>query len=647
MHNMNNTQHTPQPSPLLRRGGGRLPIWSGLVRLLPAFLTVVIIACLLLICERDFLWKAQELNLFLNTPLFFKEQMVVPGGLLTWLGTFFTQFFYIPWLGVTLLCVWWVLLSWLIRRTFQLSQGWTLLALVPILLLLVTIVDMGYWLYLLKLRGHIFVATIGATVVTALLWVFRLMTTKPLFGRDGGRLPLQWMEWGKLFLFPLLTCAVCYPLFGIYGLAATLLMAVWIWRLEPRKDRALIVTVTALLAVIFVPLLCYHYIYYQTNLSNIYFAQLPLYYIVEEYPTYYIPFYLLFLSYVVMALSPSSVLWKGWGRLIPAILLAATIVYAGRSWFRDDNFHRELAMLHATEQLDWNKVVELSTEQKDEPTRAIVLMRNIALAHLNRQASEMYHYPNGSKAYNAPFPMRLVLVAGPLAYYHYGLINPCYRLCTEMGVDFGWRAENLKYMAQCALLNGEYKLARKYINILSNTTFHKAWAERLAPLCDNQASKHELQTSNINDLPFVTHMMHYSDLLKSDQGYVEDFIMNRLANSTDTTDTIFQEQALLASLYTRDAKQFWRHLANYASLHPHKQLPLHIQEATIHFAAQRDRNIDQWPFDPNVRATFQRFLELTPQFQNMEVDKVRQALQPQFGKTYYYYYYLMDNLTQY
>ena len=139
---------------------------------------LVVIAGALLLYEGDLLWKAQQLNLFLCTSLFFHEQLVVPGGLLTWVGTFFTQFFHWPWVGVTLLCGWWLLLMALIRRTFRVPRLWSGLMLIPVGLLLLTIVDMGYWLYMLKLQGHFFVSTIGTTAVVALLWAYRCVPAK-------------------------------------------------------------------------------------------------------------------------------------------------------------------------------------------------------------------------------------------------------------------------------------------------------------------------------------------------------------------------------------------------------------------------------------------------------------------------------------
>ena len=56
--------------------------------------------------ESDYLFKVQELNLFLYSKMFFEQQMVVSGGLLTWLGPYFTQYFYYPALGTTLYGTW-------------------------------------------------------------------------------------------------------------------------------------------------------------------------------------------------------------------------------------------------------------------------------------------------------------------------------------------------------------------------------------------------------------------------------------------------------------------------------------------------------------------------------------------------------------
>ena len=235
---------------------------------------LAVIAGVLLFYEGDLLWKLQELNLFLSTKLFFQQQLVVPGGLLTWVSTFFQQFLAWPLAGVLLLCGWWLLLMWLTKRTFRLPPFWAPLALIPVGLLLLTVTDMGYWIYVLKLRGHVFAATIGTTTAVSLLWLFRLLPQRFLLQPA----------------FIVAATLVGYPLIGIYGLAAALLMAAWSWQ---QRQSAAANTIAALLSVAATPLLYYHLVYYQTSLANIYFAGLPLYTVDQEYHAYYLPYYLL------------------------------------------------------------------------------------------------------------------------------------------------------------------------------------------------------------------------------------------------------------------------------------------------------------------------------------------------------------------
>lgn len=578
---------------------------------------LLVIAGVLLWLENDFLWKLQEQNLFLDTSLFFKERMVVPGGLLSWLGTYLTQYFYYPWMGVMLLCVLWLLLMWLVMRVFQLPVQWSALALIPVGLLLITIVDMGYWVYMLKLQGHVFVATLGTIAVMLMLWFFKV----------------QPWHFSFRVMTMIITCALGYPLFGIYGLAAVLLMGIWSWRLERWSLRRKVgYIVMALLIAIVVPLMCYRQLYHQTNLANIYYAGLPLYYVTEEHHAYYIPYYLLALFFVVMALVPLRQVKLLKSILIQGVVLVALVVGVALSWFRDENYHHELRMQRCIEQNDWNGVLKEAAKQQDEPTRAIVMMRNLALSRLGRQGEDMYTYENGSKAYAAPFGMRLMLVAGPLMYYQYGMLNYSSRLSTEMGVEFGWRVENLKMLAKCALLRNEQQQARKYLRLLKHTTFYGEWAGK-AP--------------SLPELQSVKRMMHYENVLSGDQGNIESFLMSRLDECTDTTDVYFQEQTLLASLWTKDINNFWYHFNDYVRLHPKARIPRYYQEAAYLYCMIEGREgVDRMPFDDSIRQSFNSFAMAAERYDNADVDVARSALQA-YRHTYFYDYYLMRQLPEY
>ena len=82
-------------------------------------LVLIGIGVCLTVFEGDYLWNAQEQSLFLYDSAFFHQLMVVPAGFLSWLGTYLTQFFYHPWLGVTILCIWWAVLMALTAKVFE------------------------------------------------------------------------------------------------------------------------------------------------------------------------------------------------------------------------------------------------------------------------------------------------------------------------------------------------------------------------------------------------------------------------------------------------------------------------------------------------------------------------------------------------
>ena len=617
---------------------------------------LVAIACGLLVYESHYLWKIQELNLFLQTSLFFKQQMVVPAGMLTYVGTWFTQFLYHPLVGVTMLCGWWLLLLFLLKKTFNFPAQWAALLLIPVGLLLLTNVDLGYWLFFLKLRGHFFITTIATVVVVALLWGFRSLPEK----------------YGLRAVWMVLTGVIGYPLMGIYGLAATLLMGIWSWRLMPRRWAA-VYTVLAIVVTIVVPLFCYRYVYHETNVANIYFAGLPLFYITEEYPQYYIPYYLLALFMLVMVLRSKKEevrckmadvrskmadgrskkyevrgkkedvkgKWMPWAVQAAALCVMAWGVI--HFWYKDENFRHEIKMQHLIEQNDWEGVVQEAGTQVDEPTRSIVMMRNLALSRLGRQGDLMYQYRNGAKPYNAPFPMRTMLEVGMLAYYYYGLENSCTRLTTEMGVEFGWRAEHLKYLVRSSLLNGEKAAARKYINILKTTLFFDEWAENAERLLNDPNL-----IAQDSEMGPITHMMHYENAASGDQSYVERFIMTQLANNSYPEDPVFQEQSLLASLWLKDPQLFWYHFNIYISQHPQGPIPVAYQEAAYLFGMLEDLpNMDRMPFSQSVKNTFDQFLQTYSRYEGVAAEEVRKMEGMPYTNNFYYDYHIMANLPEY
>ena len=616
-------------------------------------ISLAVVAGLLLSYEKHVLWLVQEQSLFLDTSQFFSQQMVVPGGLLVYIGCFLTQLLYHPVLGVTVLCALWLLLMWLLRRAFMVGERWASLLVVPVALLLIANVDMGYWVYPIKLKGWYFDATVGVTVIAALLWAFRVLSAYRI--------------WRRVLI--VVTVAAGYPLFGTYAIAAAVLMGLWCWRLDKDRWQALVDCILAVLMVVAIPLLCYQYVYNQVNMANLWWTGLPIFKIIDEYPEFYVPYALLGACLLILTVgkwntaakqeqsapSPvtterkrtqknskkqksSSKKYSGWWQTaIVIIVLAATVYGVNAAWMKDENFHHETAMKHFIEQTRWEDVLAEADKQQDMPTRGVVVMRNLALSRLGRQSTEMYRYRNGSKQPASPFPFQLSMMIGNLLYYNYGMFNDCHHMCVEAGVEFGWHVEQLKYMARCNLMNDEVNAMLKYTRLLKHTLFHGEWADNLEKLQKPELKRKDRETGPI------MHTMHHYDNVGADHGYAEKYLMNHLA-VIDCDDPEFQEQCVLATLWTKSSLHFWYRFKRYLELNPGKPVPRYFMEAAYLYTTEEKKALFNMSFDEGVKKTYQEFIDQLPKYDGMDIDDVRSALYPRFGDTFFFDYYLMDDL---
>ena len=378
---------------------------------------------------------------------------------------------------------------------------------------------LGYWIYVIKLPGYFYVATIGTTALAALLWAYRILNKK---------LEMKGMILISHLSFLILGCVVGYPLMGVYALAAVALMAVMAWRKESLTlNNKVLISIVALLSIVAVPLFYYHYVYCGTNIIDLWRTGIPVFEVADSYPMYYLPYYALGLCFLLLAATyrerklktPSSAepkpntkkqhkTQKAKGTTITSYIipLASYIVIAGAVyyfWYKDANFHHELRMQRCVEQADWEGVVAEGTKQEGEPTRAIVMMHNLALSRLGRQCDEMYRFPKGSKKSNTPLPIFMYNVAGRMILYQYGAMNECHRVCMEEGVEYGWNVEQLQYLTRAAIFNKEPQAARKFLDILRQTSYYGGWADHMETLLNDPK-----QLAQDSETGPITHMMH-------------------------------------------------------------------------------------------------------------------------------------------
>lgn len=611
-------------APILEEGQlKRLPLKAGL-------LFAVVVWGLLNIFEHEFLFRVQELSLWLPTKVYFDERMLVPGGMMSYIACFLTQFFYYPLLGSLIYVALLFVVQWLTVKVFRIPDRHALLALIPGMLIVCCSMEVGYWIFQIKTQGYFFSMLVGFLFTLSAMRLYQVCKA--------------W--WGHLVVIGI--AAVGYPLFGFYALLA--LAGIALWALKDGNEDRTIVTLLCVAGIVATPIL-YYSVYEQTRFADMFTVGMPAFEFSKRDLFTWIPYILLYLFPLVMPFIPlkreddevfrTPFLLEGLGETVFIVVLGLVF------WYRDPNFRAEIKMNHYMERLEWRKALDVAKAQKQTPTRLIVLNKNLALLKLGKAGDEMFHYLDGGEAPKSPLQIRLMQVGGKMLYYHYGRMNFCYRWCLEDAVEYGWKVDYLKYMVRTSLVSGEPELAKKYIRTLKKTLFYRDWAEKYEKIANNP----ELMAKD-REMSSILPLYQYENQLDGDNSLVEIYLLNYFAHSYNEFSTpMFDEAALMCALTLKDIPTFWNCFFRYANSHKADRMPTHYQEAALLYGnLEKNVDISNMPFDKMVKMRFQDFMRFAQKYavENVERDpEAKKLFYDRFGNTFWYFYFFIRDVKSY
>ena len=128
-----------------------------------SLLTFILFIVYILYLNQEVLYTAHDRSEFLFGTPFFHTLMSKPFGLMQYVGAWLTQFFYQPAIGASILVVIWLLIFMVGTKAFRLQGSASALMLLPVACLLVSVVDLGYWIYVSTIIHHqrLLVLTVG------------------------------------------------------------------------------------------------------------------------------------------------------------------------------------------------------------------------------------------------------------------------------------------------------------------------------------------------------------------------------------------------------------------------------------------------------------------------------------------------------
>jgi len=580
--------------------------------------------CLLACYRGDFLFRLQELSIFLPTGNFFAEYMTKPAGFLFYVSSFLLQFFYYPILGAFIFTALLALVQYLVHKSFSIGRNFLLVSLLPSALILLSLTQLDYTIYVTPHREIVYTYVLGILSTLSLFLLYR--SIKPF--------------WAKRFYIILMTC-VFYPLIGFYALIAIPLIAVYEIITFRKKEELFVLLALSLLIVLFIPRFYYHYVYDVLNVGYIYFYGLP----VENFSEVmymWVPVIALFVSLFLLQffckIEQSGVITSktlALNILAWIFCLSMVIVFT----YKDKNFDIQLKMERALGKNDFNEILKIADKTKDiEPNRVIVQYRNIALFRKGQLLEKMFTYPNGAADYKTHSSAGVTLMSAHNIFYHYGRLNFSYRWSMESITKRGLSAEYLKYMAKVATFNEETALAEKYFDALKQTLFHKKWAEENAVfLYDKDLHKQQEEYEKIHPLNV------YDEEFWEDMDNVEVCNLTFYGNMTKGTQEMF-EHSIASVLTKKEIRPFMSKFRIFVKVNGANRIPTHLQEAAMLF-----RDLEKYELDKSVKFD-QHIVNRYKDFHRMvsalggESEENNKKYQEKFGNTYWYYYFFNNDI---
>lgn len=645
---------------------GAMSINKKVTKYLPLMLAALLWA-VLAFHEASYLRKIEDLSLFLFDRLFFIESLRIPGGLLGLAGSFLTQFLHLPWLGSLI----WVLLLYssaaLTSKAFNIPERFRFISFIPAILLIISNTSLGYGIFIMRAQDHFFSPTLG--YMLSLVPVIAV-TKRPAFI--------------KPLVTVVLWAAVMYPFAGIWALTGSLAAGICVLASpEPGRGRRIAVMAASAASFIIIPILYYN-LYTSIRLTDAWTAGLPT--ISDDVwtgavraPYYLIMAFSLIIPVAVPQLTKTDSVHKD-GLLWHAVPSAVFVLFVWIFWFNDSNFRTELSMSLAVDNAEWQQTVDLFTDASQkharsdarayksrtakiakasdndqisdiveryrdrffEPTRTMVMYRDLALLKMNRALELSFTMKDGGRQQKSRTQITMAYQSGKQFYFNYGLENMCYRWCMEDIIEHGWSYSTHKYMAMYAIVTGEKELALKHIGKLSKTLFYRKWAESQKELLSDKSLLAQAE-------PYkgVMPMLCFEDHMSNDMGKPELFIINHFAGQQPENATAeYDRAALLFAMRSQDIPKFWERLYHYINSNSIKKLPVSVQEAALLYSSLEKDGMEL-PYDKSVTDGYNNFNKYVNSHPIRSMEESMYPYSQKFGRTFQFYYYFIRNLKTY
>jgi len=338
-----------------------------------------------------------------------------------------------------------------------------------------------------------------------------------------------------------------------------------------------------------------------------------LFYGIDYYRFVEVYYWMFLITMVLSVVIPAVMFWvpmlrrgRVTGCVEAVILLAAFLLL--RPSFYDSRKAEVMEYDYLVRCQNWRAILA-KADKKTPDLPMTVCATNLALGMSGQLGERLFdYYQNGMQGLVPLFERNFasILLTGEV-YWQLGLVNNAQQFAFEAMEaipNYAKSCRAVKRLAETNLVNGEYAVARKYLQMLQKTLAYHQWAERTLPLLGNEKA--------INEHPVYGRMRQIR--LKDDFLFSErelDKIFGQLVMHNHRNGLALQ-YLLAAPLLNRDVNTFMNYMIYVDGLHLGYR-PRSCQEAVVFAYAQRKQRPPQGYVNDMVLRQFGEYVNIYSQ----------------------------------
>lgn len=335
-----------------------------------------------------------------------------------------------------------------------------------------------------------------------------------------------------------------------------------------------------------------------------------LFYGVDYYRFMEVFYWMILITMVLSVLIPVSLRWiPSFKKTLLVGLGEAVVIFAVflvlRPSFYETRKYEVMEYDYLVRCQDWDAIIAIA-DKKSPDLPMTVCATNLALGMKGQLGERLFDFfQNGTQGLVPPFERNFssIMLTGE-AYWQLGLVNSAQRFAFEMMEaipNYAKSSRAVKRLAETNLVNGEYAVARKYLQLLEKTLGYSKWAKRTMLLLGDEKA--------INEHPVYGRLRQ--SRLKDDFMFSEqelDKIFGQLVMQNQRNGLALQ-YLLAAPLLDRDINRFMNYMIYVDGLHLGYR-PRSCQEAVVFAYAQRNQRPPQGYINEMVMRSFSDFANI-------------------------------------